>query len=103
MRLFTAGPLLLIASQLALAPAEKAKAYTEYSISNFGETEYNTGGTIVGNKRIFTWGADMGGKPLQLRYTEVQESPTSFTYQAEASIDGGPWTLIADGRVTKVQ
>ncbi|MES1244802.1 MAG: hypothetical protein ABUT39_24555 [Acidobacteriota bacterium] len=36
--------------------------------------------------------SDMGGKPLKLRYTEVQESPTFYTYQAEASVDGGPWT-----------
>jgi hypothetical protein len=45
----------------------------------------------------------MGGKPLKLRYTEVQESPTLFTYQAEASVDGGPWAVIAEGKVTKVE
>jgi hypothetical protein len=82
---------------------EKAKAYTEYGISSMGETEYNTGGSIIGNKRTFAWSVDMGGKPLKLRYTEVQESPTLFTYQAEASVDGGPWAVIAEGKVTKVE
>jgi Protein of unknown function (DUF1579) len=82
---------------------EKAKAYTEYGISNFGESEYNTGGSIVGNKRAFVFDIDMEGKLTKLRYMEVQESPTFFTYHAEASIDGGPWTMIAEGKVTKVK
>jgi hypothetical protein len=82
---------------------EKAKAYTEYGISNFGESEYNTGGSIVGNKRSFVFDIDMEGKLTKLRYMEVQESPTFFTYHAEASIDGGPWTMLAEGKVTKVK
>jgi len=86
-----------------MAYDDEAKAYTEYGISSLGETEYSTGGSLVGNKRSFAWNRDMGGKPLKLRYTEVQESPTFYTYQAEASVDGGPWTVIAAGKVTKVK
>ena len=82
---------------------EKTKAYTEYGISSLGESEYNTGGTIVGNKKTFAFTLDMGGKPLALRYTEVQESSTLFTYLAEASVDGGPWAEIAEGKVRKVE
>jgi hypothetical protein len=82
---------------------EKTKTYTEYSISNLGESESNTGGTIVGNKRSFVFDIDADGKPTKLRYVEVQVSPTLFTYQAEASVDGGPWTTIAEGKVTKVR
>jgi len=82
---------------------EKAKAYTEYGISSLGDSEYQTGGSIVGNKRTFVFNIDLEGKPTKLRYTEVQVSPTLFTYQAEASIDGGPWTVMADGKVTKVR
>jgi hypothetical protein len=82
---------------------ETAKAYTEYSISSFGEREYDTGGSIAGNKRTFVLNSEVGGKPAKLRYTEVQVSPTFFTYQAEASVDGGPWTVIAEGKVTKVE
>lgn len=82
---------------------ETAKAYIEYGISSFGESEYNTGGSIVGNKKTFEMNSEIEGKPLKLRYTEVQVSPTFFTYQAEASVDGGPWTMIAEGRVTKVK
>jgi len=82
---------------------EKAKAYTEYGISSLGDIEYQTGGSIVGNKKTFAFDTDVGGKPTKLRYTEVQVSPTLFTYQAEASIDSGPWTVIAEGKVTKVK
>jgi len=56
-----------------------------------------------GCKEAGDWSGDMNGKPIQLRYTEVQESPTLFTYQAEASVDGGPWQVIAEGKVTKVK
>jgi hypothetical protein len=88
-----------------LAYDEKAKAYTEYGISSLGESEYSTGGSIVGNKRTFVkdLDSDVEGKPTKLRYTEVQVSPTFYIYQAEASKDGGPWTVIAEGKVTKVR
>jgi len=45
--------------------------------------------------------SDVGGKPTKLSYIEVQVLPTLFTYQAEASIDGGPWAVIAQGKVAK--
>jgi hypothetical protein len=62
-------------------------------------------GSIVGNKRTFVkdLDSDVEGKSTKLRYTEVQVSPTFYTYQAEASKDGGPWTVIAEGKVTKVR
>ena len=84
---------------------EKAKAYTEYGISSLGESEYSTGGSIVGNKRTFVKDLDSGveGKHTKLTYTEVQVSPTLYTYQAEASINGGPSTVIAEGKITKVR
>ncbi|HEU0275118.1 MAG TPA: DUF1579 family protein [Candidatus Udaeobacter sp.] len=82
-----------------LAYDEKAKAYAEYGISSLGESEYSTGGSLVGNKRIFV--KDLDG--IKLRYTETQVSPVLYTYLAEASKDGGPWTVIAEGKVTKVR
>ena len=88
-----------------LAYDEKAKAYTEYGISSLGESEYSTGGSIVGNKRTFVkdLDSDVEGKPTKLRYIEVQVSPTLYTYQAEVSIDHEPSTVIAEGKVTKVR
>ena len=88
-----------------LAYDEKAKAYTEYGISSLGESEYSTGGSIVGNKRTFVkdLDSDVEGNRTKLTYTEVQVSPTLYTYQAEASINGGPSTVIAEGKITKVR
>jgi hypothetical protein len=88
-----------------LAYDEKAKAYTEYGISSLGESEYSTGGSIVGNKRTFVkdLDGDAKGKVTKLRYTEEQVAPTFCTYQAEVSKDGGPWTVIAEGKITKIK
>lgn len=81
---------------------DKTRSHVEFGISSLGENEYNTGGTMVGNTRTFAWTTAMDGKPVKLRYTEVQQSPTVYTYQAEAAVGGAPWTVIADGKVTKV-
>ena len=88
-----------------LAYDEKAKAYIEFGISSLGESEYSTGGSIVGNKLTFEKDLESGpeGKPIKLRYTEVQMSPTFYTYQAEASKDGGRWIVIAEGKYTKAR
>lgn len=80
-----------------------AKAYTEYGITSSGETVYTTGGTLVDNRRTFVVNTESEGKPLTLRYTEVQLSPTLFTFQTEVAIDNGAWTTMAEGRVTKVE
>src|SRR5215475_7907126 len=84
---------------------EKAKAYTEYGISSLGESEYSTGDSMVGNKLTFVknLGSDVGGKPTKIRYIEVQVSPTSYTYQAGTRPRWGSWTLIAEGKYTKVR
>jgi hypothetical protein len=82
---------------------EQSKAYTEYGVSNLGESEYDTNGSMDGNKRIFLVDHDVGGKPIRIRYTEKQVSRTLFTYQAEASVDKGPWSVIAEGKYIKVK
>jgi hypothetical protein len=61
------------------------------------------GGSIVGNRRTFVWDSNAGGKLAKFRYTEIQVSSTFYTYQAEASMGGGPWIVIAEGKVTKVK
>jgi len=88
-----------------LAYDEKAKAYTEYGISSLGESEYSTGGSIVGNKLTFikNLASDVGGKPTKIMYIEVQVSPTSYTYQAGTRPRWGSWTVIAEGKYTKVR
>jgi hypothetical protein len=81
---------------------QETKTYTEYSISSFGESEYDRGGTFVGGKLVFLLDADAGEKRAKIRYTEVHVSSVLYTYQAEAALGEGPWNLIAEGKITKV-
>jgi hypothetical protein len=86
-----------------LAYDEKAKAYTQYSISSFGETEYDQGGSLVGDKLTYLLDQDAGGKPAKFRYIEEHLSPVLMTYQAEVSVEGQPWMVLAEGKIAKVK
>ncbi|HEY4070519.1 MAG TPA: DUF1579 family protein [Sphingomicrobium sp.] len=82
---------------------EGSKAYTEYSISNLGESEYDRNGSLAGNKLTYLVDQDAGGKPAKFRYTETRMSPELMTYDAEVSLDGAPWALLAKGEIKKVK
>jgi hypothetical protein len=82
---------------------QEKKAYTEYSISSFGESEYDQGGSLVEGKLTFLLDGDAGGKSAKFRYTEKHVSPDLYTYQAEAATGGGKWETIAEGKITKVK
>jgi len=82
----------------------QARTYTEYSISNRGESEYDRGGALSGNTMAWLLEQDAGGgKRARYRYTEVRVSPVLYTYKAELSLDGGPWTVLASGEIKKVR
>jgi hypothetical protein len=80
----------------------EAKAYTYYGIGSSGESGVAKG-SLTGNTWTWLWDQKAAGKPAKYRYTEVQGSPTSFTYKVENSVAGGPWTVIAEGKATKVK
>lgn len=82
---------------------QKSASYVEYGISSLGDGEYATGGTIEGNKKTFVVDIDAGDKPAKVRYVEEMLSSTLFTYRAEVSVDGGPWEMIAEGKVSKIR
>ena len=86
-----------------IAYDEAAKAYTEYSISSFGEAEYDRGGTFEGDTLSWVVDQDVGGNPARFRYRERRVNPALMTYQAEVSVDGAPWTLLAEGEIKKVE
>jgi hypothetical protein len=82
---------------------EKTKSYSEYSISNLGESEYSQGGSLADGKLTYISDAGEGDKTLKIRYTEDHSSPGFLTYKAEGSTKGGPWTPIAEGKITKIK
>jgi hypothetical protein len=86
-----------------LAYDEATKAYTEYSISSRGESEYDRNGSIVGNKLRFVIDQDVGGKPAKFRYTEQRLSPALMTYEAEVSVAAAAWRELAAGEIRKVK
>ena len=96
------GPTGKMVSLSIFAYDVEAKAYTYYGISSVGES-VSSKGSLAGN--TWTWLADgkAAGKPAKFRYTEVQVSPTAYTFKFESSTAGGPWTVIEEGKATKVK
>jgi hypothetical protein len=80
----------------------EAKVYTYYGISSRGETDSDKV-TLTGNTWTTLWEGKAAGKPAKFRYTEVQTSPTAYTFKVEDSVAGGPWTVIEEGKATKVK
>jgi len=80
---------------------QQTRSYTQYSISSRGESEYDRGGSLVGNRLIWLLKQDAGGKPANFRYTEVRVSPNLYTYLAEISLNGHPWIVLATGEIKK--
>ena len=85
-----------------LAYDAEAKAYTYCGISSFVENE-GAKGSLTGNTWTWLWDGKAAGKAAKYRYTEVQVSPTSYTFKVEYSVAGGPWTVVEEGKATKVK
>jgi hypothetical protein len=82
---------------------EKAKTFSEYSVSSLGGTEYDQGGTITGNKVTYVIDQAVPGKSVKIRYTETRSLPDLMAYRTEASVGGGTWHVIAEGEIAKVK
>jgi hypothetical protein len=85
-----------------LAYDKEAKAYAYFGINSRGENE-SAKGSLAGNTWTWLWEGTEAGKPSRLRYTEVQVSPTSYTFKGEISVADGPWTVIEEGKASKVK
>jgi hypothetical protein len=96
------GPLGKRATLDIAAYDAEAKVYIDYFISSFGENDSGKM-TLTGNTWTALWDGKASGKPAKFRYTEVQESSTSYTFKVENSVAGGPWTVIEEGKSSKVK
>jgi len=85
-----------------LAYDAEAKAYTYYGISSFGESDAAKG-SLTGSTWTWLWDGKAAGKPAKFREIEEQVSPTSQTFKIEYSVAGGPWTVVMEGKSTKVK
>jgi hypothetical protein len=78
------------------------KVYTYYSVNNWGEDELAKG-TVDG--KTWTWNAEseMGGKNVKTRFTLNEVSPTFYTLKFDAMSDSTSWTMLMEGKATKVK
>jgi hypothetical protein len=83
---------------LGYDPQEKTYTYDEFDST--GEHTVAKG-TFEGDTWTWTNEVKMGGKVMKGRYTEKINSPTSYDYKYEASIDGGEYTTFMEGKATK--
>jgi len=96
------GPEGKTTSLAILAYDAEAKAYTYHAISSRGESG-SSKGSLTGSTWTWLWEGKAAGKPAKYRLTEVEVSPTSSTAKLENSVAGGPWTVIEEGKSTKVK
>lgn len=76
------------------------KAYTYYAYSTFGDNIF-VRGQVAG--KVWTWSDEMTveGKPMKFRATVTEETPTSYTFKLEVSVDNGPMAVVEEGKATK--
>ena len=79
---------------------EKAYSYREFN--SWGEFT-DSKGSLDGD--TWTWSNDekMGGTPMKGRFIMKVTSPTSYGFSYEMSGDGAKWTMVMDGKATKVK
>jgi hypothetical protein len=76
------------------------RGYTYYAISSQGDNFFLRGNV---DGKVWTWADEstVEGKPMKLRVTVTEETPTSYSFKVEGSFDGGAMTVIEEGKSTK--
>ncbi len=76
------------------------KSYTYYAISSLGDSIF-VRGQVDG--KVWTWldETTMDGKAVKIRATVTEETPTAYSFKLEMSFDGGPMTVLEEGKATK--
>lgn len=78
------------------------KMYTYFGVDNMGSTEKATG-VVSGDTWTWTAEGKVQGKSYKFRLTMKEVSPDSYTSKAELSEDGASWTVINQGKATRVK
>jgi hypothetical protein len=85
-----------------LGYSSERKQYTWYGIDNTGFGD-GASGQLVGDTWNWESESTMGGQSVKQRYTVKQLSVDSYTWRFEMSMAGGPWTLVGEGKETRVK
>ena len=78
------------------------KAYTYREFNSDGEF-VDSRGQLEGDTWIWTSESKMGSMNMKGRFTMKMTSSTSYNFSFEMSQDGTKWTLMMDGKATKVK
>lgn len=93
------GPRGASTGQATMSYDAARKTYTYHAISSLGDVFF-VRGQVDG--KVWTWTDDITveGKPLKIRATVTEESPTAYSFKLEAG-DGASMAVIEEGRATK--
>lgn len=96
------GPMGASTSQSVMAYDAGRKAYTYHSINSLGDAIFVRGNV---DGKVWTWMDEitMEGKPMKIRATVTEETPTSYSFKLEASVGGAPMAVVEEGKATKVK
>ena len=78
------------------------KTYSYYGIDSMGFAEMSKG-TVDGSTWTYGSEAKMGEKTVRSRYVMNEVSPTSYSFKYETSEDGQNWSLVMEGKSSKVE
>lgn len=95
------GPTGKTAGFSVIAYDPETREYTYYTIDSTGFSALARG-TVTGETWTYTWAGTAGGKPAKLRAT-MQTAPAFYSGRTEGSMGGGPMTIIADVKSTRVK
>ncbi|HEY7401944.1 MAG TPA: DUF1579 family protein [Candidatus Angelobacter sp.] len=76
------------------------KTYTYHEFNSVGEA-VSAKGNVQGDTWTWTNEEKMQGKVMKGRFTEKVTSPTSYDFKFEASMDGGPFQTLMEGKATR--
>jgi uncharacterized protein DUF1579 len=96
------GPMGPSTGQSVMAYDPGRKAYTYHSINSQGNALFVRGNV---DGKVWTWMDEItaDGKPMKIRATVTEETPTAYSFKLEASVDGSPMAVIEEGKATKVR
>jgi hypothetical protein len=80
----------------------KLKRYTTSSIVSNGTTEFGTV-TIQPGTWIHLFEREGGGPPAKERFTFADMTSEGGTWRAETSVEGGPWSVVGEGKYVKAR
>ena len=82
--------------------SSEGKHYTYYGIDNTGWADLAKG-SVEGDAWSWTSEGTMGGKSMKGRYSIKKLTPDSYTFKGEISVADGPWTVMMEGKETRVK